>query len=173
MTEGYGQAFPLPYPMNTESDDFAYTEYTGSEFGFFSSNREDYRDKLLTFKMNTPVFKNCLENQRPVFCYTIEDLRITPIDSLPLLYEWTFGDGNKGRGLSVEHCYDGPGVYDIALNIIDTISNSTFFAVSEAQLDIPDIQQPFILSSDTVLVDQQMKFFADLSSIKNFKVDKH
>jgi len=171
--EGYSEPYPLPYPMNTEFDDFAYCEYSGPEFGSFSSNREQDRDKVYTFRMNIPNFMNCLENQRPILCYTIEDLRISEIDSLPLVYEWELGDGNRARGLSIEHCFEKPGQYHIALNVIDTISNSTFFGVSEADLTIPDIQQPFILSSDTVLVNQPMKLFADLHSIKKFKVEKH
>jgi outer membrane protein OmpA-like peptidoglycan-associated protein len=171
--DGYSEPYPLPYPMNTEYDDFAYAEYTGPEYGMISSNRNEGRDMVSTFRMNTPNFVNCLENQRTVLCYTIEDIRISPIDTLPLVYEWELGDGNSARGLSVEHCYEKPGTYQIALNVIDTISNARFFGVSEAQLVIPDIQQPFILSSDTVLVDQPMKLFADLSSIGKFQVDRH
>ena len=170
---GYKAPYPLPFPMNTEYDDFAYSEYNGPEFGLLSSNRNEERDMIYSFRMNVPNFIDCLENQQQILCYTIEDTRISEIDSLPLVYEWKLGDGNTRRGLSVEHCFEKPGVYDISLSVIDTISGATFFNVSQACLTIPEIHQPFILSSDTVLVDQPMRLFANLETVTEFTVDKH
>jgi len=171
--DGYAEPYLLPYPINTEHDDFAYAEFSGSEFGTLSSNRRDKRDMIYSFRQNAPNFIDCNENEHSVLCYVIEDVRISPIDSMSLIYEWTLGDGKTARGLSVEHCFDGPGVYDIALNVIDTITHSTFFAVSEARLVIPDIQQPYIISLDTLLVGQETLLFADLSSVRKYAIDKH
>jgi outer membrane protein OmpA-like peptidoglycan-associated protein len=170
---GYKTPYPLPFPMNTEYDDFAYSEFNGPEFGLLSSNRNEERDMIYSFRMNVPNFIDCLENQQQILCYTIEDTRISEIDSLPLVYEWNLGDGNTRRGLSIEHCFEKPGVYDISLSVLDTISGATFFNVSQARLTIPEIHQPFILSSDTVLVDQPMRLFADLETVTEFTVDKH
>lgn len=169
---GYSEPVAMPYPINTEHDDFAYAEFSGAEFGVLSSNRKNERDMIYSFRMNTPNFVDCMENERTVLCYTIEDIRLSPIDSLPLIYEWNLGDGNKARGLAVDHCYDKPGTYHVSLNVIDTLTRSTFFAVSEAKLHIPDLQQPFIVANDTLLTGQQTIMFADISSIKKYTVDK-
>jgi PKD repeat protein len=34
-------------------------------------------------------------------------------------YDWTFGDGNSGTGVSPTHTYDTPGIYDVTLVVTD------------------------------------------------------
>ena len=48
-------------------------------------------------------------------------------------YDWTFGDGNVGTGLMVQHIYPTAGVYTVSLVVMDTIcgsSDSTSFQVT-------------------------------------------
>lgn len=164
--------YPLPYPMNTEFDDFAYTEYSNEQFGFISSNRDGV-DNIYSYSKSTPQFIDCKENNRTVLCYHIEDVEIQPIEGLPLIYEWNLGDGTIERGLSVDHCYEQEGVYQVTLNIIDTLTDQIFMDVSSSVLEILSYEQPYILSHDSVVVGYPMTFFSDDSPIKKYKTAKH
>ncbi|MEZ4799196.1 MAG: PKD domain-containing protein [Flavobacteriales bacterium] len=106
-------------------------------------------------------------------CYHIEDVEIQPIEGLPLIYEWDLGDGTVERGLSIDHCYEKEGVYQVTLNIIDTLTDQIFMDVSTSVLEIIDYEQPFILSHDSVVVGYPMTFFSDDSPIKKYKTAKH
>ena len=48
-------------------------------------------------------------------------------------YDWTYGDGNVGSGLMVQHSYPTAGVYTVSLVVMDTVcgsSDSVFFQVT-------------------------------------------
>lgn len=172
LADGFAEPTALPAPMNTEFDDYAYSEYAGEEFGFISSNREDETDAIYSFRVGAPNFNDCLENLQTVECYIFEETKVISVDSLPLVYEWDLGDGTKLRGLEVEHCYEKMGEYHVQLNIIDTISNSTFFAVSTTDIEVRHYEQPYILSNDTVLINDPIRLFTDNSKITQFEVEK-
>lgn len=163
---------PLPEPINSSYDDFAYTEYASEEFGFISSNRDENKDAIYSFRLGVPNFNDCLENLQTVECFLFEETKVLSVDSLPLVYEWDLGDGTKRRGLSVEHCYEKMGNYHVQLNIIDTISHSTFFAVSSADIEVQHYEQPYILSNDTVMINDPIRLFTDNSKITQFEVEK-
>jgi len=40
-------------------------------------------------------------------------------------YQWTFGDGFSGSGVTKEHTYDGPGQYEVTLLVFDNDSDYT------------------------------------------------
>ncbi len=163
----------LPFPMNTAFNDYAYSEFNNGEFGFLSSDRQEKRDKIYSFSKSTPTFFDCQENNRTTFCYRIEDNKIDSINNLPLVYQWELGDGNILEGKSIEHCYEKPGVYQLHLNLLDTITDQVILSVSSTVLEIVDYQQPFILSNDTGVVHSPMVFYSDDSPLSKFKVVKH
>lgn len=163
----------LPYPLNTKFNDYGYSEYFNSEFGFISSDRNNKKDALYSFSKSTPVFLDCKENQRSIYCYRIEDTKIDSINNLPLIYQWDLGDGTMLQGKSVEHCYEKPGVYQLHLNLIDTITDQVILNVSSSVLEIQEYQQPFILANDSGVVNLPMKFYSDDSPLSKFEVAKH
>lgn len=168
---GFGRAGLLPAPLNSEYDDFAYSEYMGNQFGFFSSNRNKTSDDIYQFRLNAPNFNDCQENSRPIYCYQIEDTRITETDSLPLVYEWNLGDGNFARGLSIQHCYDSLGTFHVSLTIKDTITNTVFYEVSSTDIEIAAAHQPYIICNDSTLTDIPTKFYSDYHFITDFKIE--
>jgi len=38
-------------------------------------------------------------------------------------FDWDYGDGKSGKGVSDFHCYSGPGVYEVSLTITDESNN--------------------------------------------------
>jgi len=163
----------LPEPINTEYNDFAYTEFTNETFGFISSDRDEEQDNIYSFSKSLPQFIECKENQRTVLCYHIEDSEIEALPGLPLVYQWDLGDGTITEGVSVDHCYANHGIYDVKLSIKDTLTNQVFQDVSTSRLEIIEYEQPFILSNDSVVMNYPMVFFSDDSPIKKYKTAKH
>lgn len=163
----------MPSPINSLGSDYAYAEYTNEQFGFVSSDRDGQGDRIYSFSKSAPQFYDCLENNRTVFCYHLEDYKIQSIANMPLVYEWSLGDGTVLRGQGVDHCYDKVGVYQINLNLIDTTTNQVFMNASTTELTIREYEQPYILSNDSVVMNTTMRFFSDDSEIKSFKADKH
>ena len=43
-----------------------------------------------------------------------------PEDTVAVRYEWDFGDGTTGRGVTVDHVYDAPGTYTVELTVTDS-----------------------------------------------------
>jgi outer membrane protein OmpA-like peptidoglycan-associated protein len=168
----FGKPGLMPQPINSSSDDFAYTEYSGNQYGFFSSNRNGETDDIFQFRMGVPNFNDCNENFRPIYCYQIEDMKVSQADTLPLVYEWDLGDGRRKRGLSVEHCYDTLGTYHLSLNILDTLTNTVFYRVSETDIVIEEAHQPYILSNDSTVVNAPIRFYSDDHFITDFKIEK-
>ncbi len=163
----------LAEPINSEYDDFAYVLDASGEFGYFSSNRKKGNDDIYRFKVNYPEFNHCSPFEKPVFCYWIEEEKIVENDSLPLIYEWDFGDGTKSRGLSSIHCFPDYGDYEIALNIYDTITSLQYAKVSELFLSIEKPNTPFIESRDTVYVDEEFTMDASLTEIESYEVENY
>lgn len=138
----------LPEPMNSKRNDYGYWSNERDEAGFISSDREGLRDRVYEFKFVYPDFVDCSESMEMDLCYRISETEIIPVDSLPFRFEWEFGDGTFGRGLSNKHCYPKEGLYHLALNIYDTITNTVFARVSESDLLIEKPLAPFIRQED-------------------------
>ena len=64
-------------------------------------------------------------------------------------WEWNFGDGTKAAGITAEHCYAGPGVYDVSLDIVNLITGGIEKRQASYELEITDVEQPVITSPDT------------------------
>jgi outer membrane protein OmpA-like peptidoglycan-associated protein len=146
----------LDAPVNGPFDDFGIYTSDGTS-GFFASNREG-NDDLFGFQQSFPEFKDCNEVVDPFLCYLIEEEQIIPNDTLPLVYEWDFGDGTTAQGLSAEHCFPGVGTYDVALNLFDTISNFQYARVAEIQIEIDYPTQPFITGPDSLKIGEAAEF---------------
>ncbi|MFN8700286.1 MAG: OmpA family protein [Flavobacteriales bacterium] len=138
----------LPEPMNSKRNDYGYWSNARDEAGFISSDREGMRDRVYEFKFVYPVFVDCSESTEMDLCYRISETEIVPVDSLPFRFEWEFGDGTFGRGLSNKHCFPKEGLYHLALNIYDTITNTVFARVSESDLLIEKPLAPYIRQED-------------------------
>ena len=152
------------FPINSSTDDFGIIfDPTGNK-GYFSSNRDGLPedDNIYEFKRSWPLFE-CQPQQENNYCFLFWETGVLDDDSLPLAYEWDFGDGTTARGLSVRHCFDGPGDYHVELNLVDTVANFIFMNGVTGEYQVRDIEQVFIASPDAAQVGQEIKLDASKS----------
>ncbi len=167
----WGVPVHLDSTMNSSQDDFGLIK-TGPESGYFSSNRAG-SDDVYSFRVGYPEFEFCDSIQKVYLCYDFFEEASVGIDTLPMIYEWDFGDGTKVRAIETEHCYPGPGNYTIQLNIIDTVINEVFMNEATYELDIEDIQQPYITSADSVKRGSSLKLSAKDTKWKAFEIKEY
>jgi len=165
---------PIAKPINSEFDDFSFI--TDSEFktGYFSSNRGNTDDiyyfKLISIKIDKPdsIIEKCDSLQENNYCFIFTEAN-TP-DTSMLVYEWDLGDGTKIKALKAEHCYEKPGYYEVKLNVYDPLPNEKFTNIVTNILNIEDIEQVYISSVDTCLINTEIKFDGTKTNLKNFNI---
>ena len=56
-------------------------------------------------------------------------------------YQWTFGDGSSGSGVTVQHAYSSPGTYTVLLTVLDNdgASDSDTRSLSVQPAGLPDL----------------------------------
>jgi len=158
--------------INSKEDDFGLvTDLNGKE-GFFSSNR-DHKDDIYHFVTRFPQFYHCDSLQNNFYCYAFQDESSMKIDSLPLSYVWYFGDGERASGLEVEHCFPGAGNYLVELHIIDNNTGNTFFTQSSFEVEISDVEQPYIASPDAIIAKELASFDGLSTNLPRMEVEDY
>ncbi len=61
-------------------------------------------------------------------------------------------------GQNAEHCFKGPGKYKVRLEAVDRKTGRVFFSKLSYDLDLRDIEQPFIISPASGLVGEPVNF---------------
>jgi hypothetical protein len=107
------------------------------------------------------------------YCYEFWDEEDPEIDSLPVIYEWSFSDGTSKHGLRVTHCFPGAGAHWARLNIIDDRTDSTFYTQSSLEFEIIEHEQPFITGSETGMVEDSMVFSGIYSNLPGFVIEQY
>ncbi|MQY79760.1 MAG: PKD domain-containing protein [Bacteroidetes bacterium] len=159
----------LDSPINSKDDDFGIiTDSTMSE-GFFSSNRGKSID-IYHFKTIFPQIFYC-ENQRTnQYCFKFSDDGSIDIDTIKLQYEWDFGDGSKATGPEVEHCFPRPGNYSVKQNIIEKRTGRTFFTKLSNDLELRDVEQPYITCPDLAVTGDSINFDGLKSNLPGYEI---
>jgi outer membrane protein OmpA-like peptidoglycan-associated protein len=125
--------------------------------GYFSSRKDSTID-IYHFKTNYQQLFYC-ENQRiNQYCFKFTDEASIPVNENYLQYVWTFGDGSKATGQNVEHCFPGPGKYNVRLDVTDKKSGRVFFSKLSYNLDLRDIEQPIITSPSSAMAGEAIIF---------------
>lgn len=169
IREGDGWSTPvqLEEPINSRYDDFSCYIDSSITGGFFASSREGV-DNIYRFSNPFPSFPDAKEQVVDNFCFTIYEDGPFISDSLPYVYQWHFGDGQTAQGLEVDHCFPKPGLYDIHLNVVDTLANIDLYTVANYQINLELTQQVYILAPDTVKINERVNFSAEKSVLKDF-----
>jgi PKD repeat protein len=95
-------------------------------------------------------------------------------DTLPFRYEWKFGDGSpKGIGPVVIHCYGGPGAYLVQLDVVNLITKEVLYNEKTYNLEILDVEQPYISGPDNGTEGQSLLFNADSTNLPGWNITRY
>ncbi|MBI4649539.1 MAG: PKD domain-containing protein [Bacteroidia bacterium] len=159
---------PIAKPINSEFDDFGFITDSLSETGYFSSNRNK-SDDIYYFKFITvkpEIIEKCDSMRENNYCFVFFEPGTS--DTTKLFYEWDLGDGTKIKAFEAEHCYQKPGYYEVKLKVVDTLSEEKFTKIVTYSLNIEDIEQVYISSVDTCLINSEVIFDGTKTNLKNF-----
>ena len=162
----------LPEPINSQSDDFAFVADQTLETGYFSSNRSR-NDDIYSFASTIIRKANCDTLAENIYCFQLIEENAVKFDTMPFRYEWKFGDGSKGIGPSVEHCYPGPGSYLVQLDVVNLITNEVMYNQKTYNLEIVDIEQPYITGPDEAVAGQSLKFDANRTNLPGWDIARY
>jgi PKD repeat protein len=162
----------LPEPINSQSDDFAFVADQTFETGYFSSNRSR-NDDIYSFASTIIRKASCDTLAENIYCFQLIEENAVKFDTMPFRYEWKFGDGSKGIGPSVEHCYPGPGSYLVQLDVVNLITNEVMYNQKTYNLEIVDIEQPYITGPDEAVAGQSLKFDANRTNLPGWDIARY
>ncbi len=163
----------LPEPVNSTGDDFAFVADIDLQTGYFSSNRRS-NDDIYEFRSLIIRKASCDTLVENSYCYELFEENAVKFDTIPFRYEWNFGDGSpRGIGSSVIHCFPGPGIYVVQLDVVNLISKEVFYNEKTYKLDIQDYEQPYISGPDRGVTGQSLSFNADSTNLPEWNIAKY
>jgi outer membrane protein OmpA-like peptidoglycan-associated protein len=125
------------------------------------NKKDSLRAVWTTAPTTTPAVDiRCSPQEPENYCFRFSDEGGLQGDSLPFVYEWDMGDGNRRRGESVEHCFDHPGLYLVRLHILDPYTDRPLMVQSEYEVDVRDLNQVYVESYDSARIGQPFLFDA-------------
>ncbi len=165
----------LGEPVNSAADDFAFYAAQGGLEGYFTSNRRNRTDDIYSFASTIIRWSFCDTLQANSYCFEFIEENALNQDTLSsgFRWEWDFGDGHRAVGITAEHCYDGPGIYDVSLDMINLITGSIEKRQAFYELEITDIEQPVISSPDTIRVGETFYLNAGASYLPAFEIGRY
>jgi PKD repeat protein len=104
-------------------------------------------------------------------CFHFLDETSQYLDTLPVIFEWDFGDGNKIQAWETEHCFADYGIYYIKLIMIDTLTTD-IQEVANYTLNIERIIQPYITLPDSIFHNQLVVFDSKESYFPNGTINE-
>lgn len=159
--------------LNSAEDDFG-VYFISDNSGYFSSNRSSNDDIYYFTYAHKPKFEICKEQIVNNYCYILkEKASYDAMDTVNMYYEWSFGDGQKAKGLIVNHCFPGEGLYTVELNVVEKNSGETFTNELSYDLEVKNEQQVYITSFDTVATNSSIEFNSSHSKIDNYTISKY
>lgn len=160
----------LERPINSEYDDFGIVMDETMDYGYFSSNRNKKSVDIYEFQTlyrQHFLAKSQLENN---YVFRFIDGGVVPFDTAYIDVAWNFGDGQTVNGLDVIHPFEKPGNYVVTESLIDKQTQKTIMKINEWSLDIKQIEQPYITSSDKVEIGENVMFDASESYLPSYDV---
>jgi Tol biopolymer transport system component len=159
----------MPDPINSSSDDFAFVVDDNMQTGYFSSDRLHSDD---IYQVSSTIIRkaSCDTMVENNYCYQLVEENAVKFDTLPFRYEWKMGDGSKGIGPSVIHCYPGPGSYLVQLDVVNLVTKEVMYNEKTYNLEIKNVEQPYITGPDNVLSGQKLRFSADSTNLPGWNI---
>jgi hypothetical protein len=165
----------LDDPINSEADDFSFYAVQGGLEGYFASNRRKSNDDIYRFATTIIRWSVCDSLRKNNYCYEFIEENALKNDTIDVRFrwEWNFGDGTKANGVTAEHCYSGPGIYDVSLDIVNLITGGIEKRQASYELAIADIEQPVIASPDTIMAGENLVLNAGQSNLPGMDIARY
>ncbi|MFZ2285453.1 MAG: PKD domain-containing protein [Bacteroidales bacterium] len=165
----------LDEPINSEADDFAFYAVRGGLQGYFSSNRQNFNDDIYRFASTIIRRSACDTLQKNSYCYEFIEENALKQDTARtgFRWEWDFGDGTRAVGITAEHCYKGPGVYDVTLDIVNLITGAIEKRQASYELEITDIEQPVITAPDRIRAGEKLVLNAGATYLPGMEIGRY
>lgn len=160
----------LASPLNTEFDDFGIVTNPTMNEGYISSDRGGRSVDIYRFKSVIPQIWFAEPQKENLYCFSVSDTGNIQIDTVRLEYVWDFGDNTRVSGNAAEHCFPGPGKYNIALDINDRKTGSSFFRKQTYDIEIVDYDQPYITSPGYAVTGETVEFDGMKSYVPGYTV---
>jgi PKD domain/WD40-like Beta Propeller Repeat len=158
--------------VNSDKDDFGFWASPDFSKGYMTSNREG-SDDIYSVSLTPPKFENCVDYEDISYCYEFFEEASIDVDTIPMVYEWDFGDGITKKGLSAYHCYKAPGTYIVQLNVFDTVVNALFMNEARYEMEIADKNQPLIAVPDSANPNKPFYVSAGQARFKDFVIGEY
>jgi len=164
----------LEAPINSDADDFGFISNNYPSSGYFSTNRNSV-DDIYSFESNVPSMPGCQEQKENKYCYIFYDRQMSDLDSVPnLVFNWDLGDGTIMDGVKVRHCYEKPGVYDIRLDVRDTLTaQETYLEQSYSLVEAKSREQVYINTIDTCYVGTEIELSSEGTYLPGVEMAEH
>lgn len=166
---GWHKPVHLDAPINSMYDDFGIVADPLMNSGYFSSHRDQTID-IYSFKtLKHPVWFSSPQKQIN-YCVNLKDESSIEVDTLLFQYEWDFGDGLTQYGSHLRYCFPKTGSYTANVNMVDRRTKEKIFHKSSYQIDILDIEQPYINSNDYAIVGETINIDALKTNFPNHTI---
>jgi hypothetical protein len=156
-------------PVNSAYNDFAFICDSTTENGYYSSDRKG-TDDIFEFFSTLPVFEVCDTMIERNYCYHFEEAKTVDLDTIPGIYEWIFSDSTKIKSEQTDHCFPGPGTYNVTLNMIDTVTNEFVQTIASYDLTIEDPIEPYITHPESIKAGNAVEFDAGQTNLPDKKL---
>jgi hypothetical protein len=159
----------LDSAINSLADDFGIVLDSTLEKGYFSSNRLK-TDDIFSFSSAPVEFTNCDSMKENNYCFTFYDEHQRLSDTVPVVYQWDFGNGIIRIGPEVKHCFPGPGQYLVKLSIKDELTGNELADQVEYQVNLENFKQAYINSSNVGIADKSISFEGIITDLKGINI---
>lgn len=162
----------MPQPINSKSDDFAFTAEDNLQTGYFVRN-SGQNDNI--FKFNSTIIRkaSCDSLQINSYCYEFFEENAMKFDTIPFRYNWNFGDGSTAVGPRVVHCFKNPGDYTVTVDVFDLITKEIRKNEKTYSMEVRPIEQPYISSPEQCTVGEQIRMNADSTNLPGWKIAQY
>jgi PKD repeat protein len=169
----------LPADINSPGNDFALVANEGLQTGYFSSNRSGVSEDIYSFSSAIMRKAKCDSLQLNNYTYTFVEVNAIRFNAdtlrskIPFRYTWNFGDGTQSDGDSTIHTYSGPGNYTVRLDVINTTTGEIKKNEKSYELEIRDIEQPYISAPEVSTAGAQITLSANSTNLPGWNITQY
>ena len=163
---------PMPAPVNSKSDDFAFTAEDNLQTGYFTRN-SGRNDEIYKFTSTIIRKASCDTLLTNSYCYEFFEENAVKFDTIPFKYSWNFGDGSTAEGPKVQHCFKTEGNYTVTVDVFNLITKELKKNEKTYDMEIRPAEQPYISAPDQCTAGRQIRMDADSTYLPEWNISQY